>query len=108
MENLSIKISTSSYKGKLNGLVILEGDLSIQNSNEIKEKILKTIWKHDNVRVIMKNVSDIDLTVFQLFYALKKHNNNLKLSEFTFKLSTPIFSHVHSSGILGDFEIFNN
>lgn len=108
MENLSIKISTSSYRGKLNGLVILEGDLSIQNNNEIKEKILTTLWKHDNVRVIMKNVSDIDLTVFQLFYALKKHKNNLKLDEYTLNVSSPIYSHVHSSGILGDFEIFNN
>lgn len=72
MENISIKISTSINQGIKNSTIVLEGNLCIENGQKIKKNVLKTLSENDNVKVIMKNVSDIDLYVFQLFFNLKR------------------------------------
>ena len=108
MENASIKIWSSTENGKKSSVITLEGNLTIQNNKEIKEKILDAIAHYDNVKVIMRNVRDIDLNIFQLFYSLKKENNLIELKNFNFQQKESIHTFIDSKGILGVFEIYNN
>lgn len=107
MENVSIKIATSVLDGTKSGLVYLEGNLSTQNNKKIKDKILQVLSDHDQVKVIMRNVTDIDLNVFQLFYSLKKLNPHL-IKNLEYEANNNVCHRINSKGILGVLELYNN
>jgi anti-anti-sigma regulatory factor len=108
MENNKIKISSSTDRENKGYVIILEGNLSIQHFKKIKNKVLNTLAISENVKVVMKNITDIDLTVFQIFYSLKKNDKNIVIPEFTFDIAEPVYYHMKSSSILKQFKIFSN
>ena len=110
MENGNIKITTTFIEGKKSGQIVLEGDLSIRNANEIKRKIIKSLKDYEYLKVIVQNVKDIDLSVFMILYSYKKKKKDgilhihpgYHLQDGSYKTS------LSKSGLIELFQVFIN
>ncbi len=88
-------------------IITLEEDLSINNTeNNQIETIKKTVNENNNIRIVLKNVEDIDLTVIQLLYSIKKtcEKEDKKL-EFDIKLPQKLDTLLKNTGF--DKQIIN-
>jgi anti-anti-sigma factor len=47
-------------------ILTLKGDITIQFSSELKEKLIKSIDNSDNISIDLEHVSNIDLSCLQL------------------------------------------
>lgn len=109
MENININITSTEIEGKEAGQIIFEGDLSIQNAQLIKDKILDALETYENLKVVVQNMSDMDLSVFQILYAFKKSSEkNNKLTLFEFNIPETTKSIIKNSGIYELFQVYNN
>jgi ABC-type transporter Mla MlaB component len=110
MENCNIKITTSIIEGKKSGQIVLEGDLSIRNANEIKQKIIKSLNEYECLKVVVQNVKDIDLSVFMILYAHKKREKVkfLQLNPNNLVKDESYKTNLCKSGLIELFHVFNN
>lgn len=67
-----------TYKFEINetennsSLITIEGVLSLQNSNDIKNDMLDLLKLNTNYEFLIQNASSIDLSFFQLLESFKK------------------------------------
>lgn len=59
-------------------IIIIEGVLALQNSNDIKDEFIESLKHNTNFELIIQNVSSIDLSFFQLLESFKKSVKNNK------------------------------
>lgn len=65
-------MASKTEKGSFH-VITLEGDLTIDRSNEISELIKKSLKKHESVRIMLKRVGSIDVSFIQVLVAAKRH-----------------------------------
>lgn len=72
MNNFNINNKSKTENGLKKNIITVEGDLALQNSAELKEKLWQTLKSNDIIHLQAKNVTDIDITFLQLVYSLRK------------------------------------
>lgn len=72
MKEVSIKLKSTSRKNKPVSVVSLEGDLTISNVADARNKIVSMLEGSQDVEVKVHSVENIDLTFLQLLYSVKK------------------------------------
>ena len=56
----------------------MEGDLSLQNMNEIKIELTKALEQSKKVCIVLKNVENIDLSCIQMLLSVHRTFKNYK------------------------------
>ncbi len=75
-------------KDKSIGTFLFQGDLNIENINEIYEKTTRNYTEFNTINIKVENVSDIDLTFIQLIYSLYKSLKTQK-KYLNFRINLP-------------------
>jgi len=104
MEKSTFKLIVAKSKKDKNRLSIeLEGDLSLKNSKEIKNKILAAVENYENLNIKINQVKNLDISLIQILTAIKKEKK-----EVTFLFDMP--EHTKSLLLKAGFEklITNN
>lgn len=70
-DSIKIVFTPSRRKTQKRILITLEGSLTINNVELLYSKVNSVFENYDFVEVTMNNVSEIDLTVVQLFHAIR-------------------------------------
>lgn len=70
-ESIKIIFTPSRRKTQKRILITIEGSLTINNVELLYSKVNSVFEKYDFVEVTMNNISEIDLTVVQLFHAIR-------------------------------------
>lgn len=79
--------------------VLLQGELSIYNAEEIKKKLISAVNKHKNINVTLKNIENLDLAGIQLLYSCSKTCSKLnKKVTFNIELPRDIETIIENSG----------
>ena len=63
---------------KKQGIITIDGDLSLQYAKELKELFHQAINETNTIRIDLEKVSYIDLSFFQLLYAAQQKCKALK------------------------------
>jgi hypothetical protein len=71
MDSIKIVFTPSRRKTQKRILISIEGSLTINNVELLYSKVNGVFENYDFVEVTMKSVSEIDLTVVQLFHAIR-------------------------------------
>ena len=80
--------------------VIFKEELTIYFIEKIKEDFIKTFTKYDNIKIILKDVINIDLSFLQFIYSLQKSaKKNNKTLSFDIKISKEIQLLINNSGL---------
>lgn len=72
MKEVSIRLKSISRKNKPVSVVSLEGDLTISNVADARNKIVSMLEGCQDVDIKVHSVENIDLTFLQLLYSIKK------------------------------------
>ena len=95
----------SFVKSDTQGMLTLNGKLTIDNAAELKGRLMETMKKTDHLTICIDNVTEVDISCFQLLYSAYLTALNLKK---IFKLNKPgkgIFSDtLKSAGYSFPFE----
>jgi hypothetical protein len=75
--NKNIQIIPSKKKGENKVSVVLENELTIFSIEKMREKIIESVLKYDEIDFQLKNVNNMDLTFIQLFYSIKVTSEKL-------------------------------
>ncbi len=75
MSNIKISKKSSEKSGKKHLELTIKGDLVLQNINEIKKELKKTLKNYDYVNIKGKNIERADITFVQIIESLKKQMN---------------------------------
>ncbi|GEM_PF-2159363 len=71
IENLKIVFTPSRRKTQKRILITIEGSLTINNVELLFSKVKDVFEKYDFVEITLNNITEIDLTVIQLFHATR-------------------------------------
>lgn len=97
-KNMQIKSSTK--KGESHANILLENELTIFSIESMKDKIIETVLKYDDIKIELKNVDNMDLSFVQLLYSIKITANKLnKKVSFDVSLSDDIKSLFNNSDL---------
>ncbi|MDD4384460.1 MAG: STAS domain-containing protein [Bacteroidales bacterium] len=90
-QRITLKSQAAKGKGKTSevGIIIIQGELTIDNAQELKAFLLENLKKHSQIQVKINEVDSIDLTAVQLLQSFlwdakqeqKSINFEMKLSE---------------------------
>lgn len=84
MEKFTFSVKKSRKKNDPSAVIIIEGNLTIQNAEAIQKKLIAIKNDFKKVQLDIKNVTDIDLTVIQLlssyWFSMKKQKNELEVN----------------------------
>jgi anti-anti-sigma regulatory factor len=72
MKNAILQINPIEGKENLSVRINFEGELAIQNMEEIKNKILPIIQKYNEFEIDIRKVENIDLTFMQFLCSFQK------------------------------------
>lgn len=64
-------IQNSNKKNKISNIEI-QGNLTINNSESIKKKLIEALNNFNELNITLKNINKIDISIIQLFYSLNK------------------------------------
>ncbi|MDD2279127.1 MAG: STAS domain-containing protein, partial [Bacteroidales bacterium] len=67
-QRITLKSQAAKGKGKTSevGIIIIQGELTIDNAQELKAFLLENLKKHSQIQVKINEVDSIDLTAVQL------------------------------------------
>ncbi|RLD57152.1 MAG: hypothetical protein DRJ01_14225 [Bacteroidetes bacterium] len=84
----------------------IQGSLTIENCDSIKNKFIKAYNNFNELNITLKNIDKIDLTTIQLLYSIAKPDNNTN-KKITFNTDFPeqIINLLKTTGLNN---IFNN
>ena len=86
-------------------IVHFYGNLDIRNSETVKKMMLEYKPQKNNIKIILKNTDNIDLSFLQLMFAfIKKLKEKGKSVEFSQELEMEYEKIVKESGFLNAFE----
>ena len=77
MKKEAISITTLAADADTTRL-LLEGQLIIRNANAIKSRFIPALHSSQNLEIVFKNITKIDVAVLQLIIALQKSAATLK------------------------------
>ena len=69
MKNNTLKTTKTKNQGVK---AVMEGDLIVRDSQEIKQELQNLIENHQSVEIYFENINRIDVTAIQLLLALSK------------------------------------
>jgi len=72
---------------KKQGIITINGEISLQHAKEIKDLLSKAIDKSNDIIIDLEKVSYIDLSFFQLLFAAQQKCKHLKKNIFFSKSS---------------------
>lgn len=72
MKTYNINFKQLDKKAEKKTEVTIEGNLTLQNATELKESLVQNIKKYNSFIVVVKNVTGIDLSFYQLIESFKK------------------------------------
>ncbi len=99
-KDINIQIKPSKKKGESKVSIILENELTIFSIESMKDKIIESVMKYDQIEFALKNVNNIDITFIQLLYSIKKTAEELnKKVSFDVELSDDIKSLLNHSDL---------
>lgn len=100
METYNINLSPFTSEGKSAVKVVIEGDLSIRNAQNLKEPLEAAFNKYDLFEVELQNITALDITSIQLMYSLKKAvRAKSKTMNLTLNVSEEIQNVLEYSGL---------
>ncbi len=70
-EDISIKFTPSRRKTQKKILITIEGNLTISNVELLHKQVDQVFASFDHVDITLTNVTEIDLTVIQLFHTIR-------------------------------------
>ena len=80
--------------------ILLEGNLTVSNIESIKRTVLEAVQQHQNIRIQLRNVEILDLSVLQVLYALRRAaKTESKTIYLDMHLSEEIQTIVRQSGL---------
>ena len=89
----NIQIKPSKKKGENRVSIILENELTIYSVEKIRNKIIESVLKYDEINFQLKNITNMDLTFIQLFHSIKVSSDKMKKKvSFSVDLSEDIKS----------------
>lgn len=88
MVSKNVKIEKTGNKKNETVKMIISGDFTIDNADEIKHDLLKNIAGTKSINLVIDEISNIDLTALQLIYALEKSLLNKDIA-FSLKVNLP-------------------
>lgn len=102
MNNLSIEISSRVSNNPESVEITFEGNLSVQNYSMIHNKLFTTFKNYKYIKIVLQNITDIDLEVFSLFYKYKKDVNveSQIIGSYKSHLSDNIINNISKTKIL--------
>lgn len=96
----NIQIKPSKKKGEKKVSIVLENELTIFSIEKIREKIIESVLKYDEINFQLKNITNMDLTFIQLFHSIKVTSDKLnKKVTFNSDLSEDVKSLFINSDI---------
>lgn len=99
MKKESISITTLAAGADTTRLLI-EGQLIIRNANTIKSELIPALNSSQNLEIVFKNITKMDITVLQLIIALQKSAATLKKKlSLDIELTDYIKSVIQNSGL---------
>lgn len=75
--NKNIQIIPSKKKGENKVSLVLENELTIFSIEKMREKIIDSVLRYDEIDFQLKNITNMDLTFIQLFYSIKVTSEKL-------------------------------
>lgn len=107
MAKFDIKISEAKKDNTVHTVVTISGDLSLNNTEEIKEKVAPHIDANDKLIIKTEEVNNIDLSMLQMFYAIKNTaTEKNKTVSFDINIPDESLQIIQNAG-LGKFEQLN-
>lgn len=107
MKRTSISITaipTDSQQVK----ILIEGELVIKNSKQIKDKLIAGLAQFQQVELELKNIQRIDLSALQLFLAMRKSGiKQGKQVNFNVEITEYITSTLKAYGMVDLFNVVN-
>jgi len=86
---------------KDDAILNVSGDLSIENSEILRDKFLGKGMTSNKITVVLGNVRNIDLSCIQLLIALIQHRNKANKQTYVeFDLDTPTLELLEKTGTL--------
>ncbi len=70
-KNQNMQIIASKKKGSKSVTIHLENELTIFSIEGMKDQIIDTVNKFEDIKIELKNVNNMDLTFVQLLYSIK-------------------------------------
>jgi ABC-type transporter Mla MlaB component len=67
-----VQINPPKKKGEKTAQIILSGELTIYNIEDVKDDIFSAVEKYDNIEIQGDNIKEIDLAFVQLLKAVHK------------------------------------
>src|SRR5436190_1988881 len=93
-------IITSSRSNDNHMRVSMEGQLIIRDGNTIKKELTDALNNSQDLEVVLKNITKIDLAILQLLIALQKSAAMLdKNLSFDIELPEHLQTIIHNSGL---------
>ena len=77
-KNLKISVPTPTAE-ETPKTVTLEGELTLNNIQEIQMKLGFEILDHNNLTIELKNIDNIDVSFLQLLNAIQRYNPNIAI-----------------------------
>lgn len=65
-------VARPSYSGSAEAQLFLEGQLVIRNASLLKQELLTALSNSQNLELILKNITKVDMAFIQLIIALQK------------------------------------
>lgn len=73
LEDLTLTFKPSRRKTQRRMIITLEGNLTIKHVELLYSKVHSVFENYDIAEINLTNISDIDITVIQLFHAIRVH-----------------------------------
>lgn len=73
LEDLTLNFKPSRRKTQRRMIISLEGNLTIKHVELLYSKVHSVFENYDIAEINLTNISDIDITVIQLFHAIRVH-----------------------------------
>ncbi len=99
MNDIFLKTDSENIHDKKTVKMQIKGDVILQNLNSIFPEIIANIDKHDNIHLILNEITELDLSAIQLIYSIKKTcDSNNKKFELVLELPEEIELLLKNSG----------
>ncbi|GEM_PF-6727660 len=101
MKKIQCSFSSVKMDGETVTKLSLQGDLTIQNLEEVKNQVVEAVKHCERMEVVVRNVEGLDLACIQLFFSMRETfaRSNRKIN-FDIDLPDEIKSIVEHAGFI--------
>jgi anti-anti-sigma regulatory factor len=99
MDFYNISVVPSGDKDSKGVTVLINGDLTLQNSEDIKQELSSIISKYIKITIKSDNIENIDISYIQLLFSIYFYQKKLSIDlDIDIKLNDELESLVKHSG----------